>query len=135
MHQLSSVAMTSSERYATFNPKYGSIAFSKDYVRDKGLAGAFVRFFVDGGSKLIGWTKCPDSELLKKDGKIKQVKQYGTGSFQMTLPKDAVLEFLGIAEDAKPFKRMAIREYADSILGQVDYISVTRSDALDEDGE
>lgn len=125
MHQLSAIEVTSSDRYATFNPKYRTLVFSRDYVQARGLDGAFVRFFADGESKLIGWTKCEGSNLLKKDGRVRQIKSYNGGSHSIRLPKATVLSFLGMTPKTKVFKRMAIREYKDALLGQVDYISVS----------
>lgn len=111
------------------------MTFSKEYVQNKGLENAFVRFFVDGPNKVIGWTKVTDNRLLEKDNKVKQIKSYNGGTYQVGLPKQLLMDAFGLTEDSKVVKRMAIRDYTDLMLGKVAYIEIIVSEKDEEDDD
>lgn len=120
-------ASADSSRSASFDPKYGTLRFSKAYAEEKGMAGAFLRIFADAKAGILAWSRIEKGEELKASkGAIRQAKAYGKGPAMVTLPKKAVLGFLGISKDSPATLGARIESHSDLLIGNVDLIRIAR---------
>lgn len=105
-----------SNHFATYTPKSGSLRLSSDYVRDKNLAGKWLRTFADAENKVIAWTLAESGDISKLRG-LAQVKTYNDGkTFQISLPKGDIGKALRI-DIERSYKRLEIRTQARAMFG------------------
>lgn len=110
--------------HSTPNAKLGRVTFSEEYLRDKGMQGAFVMFFYDHKTRAFAWRKVADSELLK-GSKWPQVVRTGT-SWVAFISRKIGGPLDGMKVDrARSWKKCAIGTYSQSKLtGDLDYITL-----------
>lgn len=58
---------------ANISGKYGKISFSMEYIRDRSLDGAFIKFAIDEDKKILGWRILREQDLRSMKG-YRQVK-------------------------------------------------------------
>lgn len=119
-YQLGEVAKSS--HFATYAPKTGQLRLSADYVRDRNLAGRFLKTYADAENRVIAWTLAENGDLSKLKG-LAQVKSYNGGkTFQISLPKKDINAAMRIDMDAD-YKRLDIATHKRAMFGaDADYV-------------
>jgi len=121
-------------QFATFNPKTGQLTFSKGYIISSGIAGRFLKFYIDGDKKALAWQVIADKELMKYDNKIRKVAHYGS-TYVATIPKENIIEYMNL-DRSKTFKKRPVGKYTDGkMIGEVYYITLKHTKDHEETEE
>lgn len=116
----------------TISPKYGTISFSMDYIRDHSLNGKFIKFVADPTKNVIGWRALKEGSLPSLRGyRQVKVKEYTVGNSITRTCKLGIgelLEALKVHKDKKTLKALPIKNYKSQELlvdGGVDYVDLS----------
>ena len=98
----------------TVNTKTGSIAFSMEYVRDRGLKDTYIKLDVDSKKKALGWKVLHETALGELQGyrkvsvyEYKNQKGYTTRT--CSIMAKTLIHSLGL--ESKTFKQLPVQKY------------------------
>lgn len=106
--------------WVTINPKYGSIAFSLEYIRRNNFQNMYIKFYVDKERNAIAWRTLHEDSLGGLKG-YRQLKiytgtkgQYVQEKCSLTIGK--LLETLNIKKTEPAYSKLQINEYKSTSL-------------------
>lgn len=116
----------------TVNTKYGSITFSPSYLRDSGLEGKFIKFYVDVDKKALAW-KVLEENSVEGLKDYRHVKKQKSGVCQLFI--GSILKLYKF-KDIMRFKGLKVKtNYPTYLEGTMCYVKLENGEKWDKEKE
>lgn len=99
-----------SQESVSVNVKWGHIMFSNEYVKNRGLDGKYIKFYVDVEKNALAWRVFTNSDGLEELKGHRRVTKYRSGDyFHYILSIAPILKSMNLKKEA--YRGLKVRKY------------------------